>query len=159
MPRYDEYLAGNRTTRLQIVRTSGLHPLVVSGSYILKCFTMPINYTDQVSSKLSSNDKYSTMEKFVDILSRDINNWQNTSQSRYPLLPVLTANIALFLPDRTFKSPIGDLLSNHFTSTPYKVFLCLACLPEEENPELPKPAAGGSNPNLLQPGMYCTLRM
>jgi hypothetical protein len=30
--------------------------------------------TDQVSSKLSSND--STMEEFADILSRDINNWQ-----------------------------------------------------------------------------------
>jgi hypothetical protein len=30
----------------------------------------------QVSSKLSSNDKYSTMGEFVDVLSRDINNWQ-----------------------------------------------------------------------------------
>jgi hypothetical protein len=109
--------------------------------------------TDQVSSKLSSNDKYSTMEQFIDILSRDINNWERILAKYKPVKLSVAASIdskhrPLFLPDRTFKSPIGDLLSNHFTSTPYKVFLCLACLPEEENPEgsqspapeLPKPA-------------------
>ena len=110
--------------------------------------------TDQVSSKLSSNDKYSTMEQFIDILSRDINNWQRILAKYKPVKVSVAASIdgkyrPLFLPDRTFKSPIGDLLSNHLTPTPHKVFLCRACLPEEENPEgsqspapeLPKPAA------------------
>ena len=97
--------------------------------------------TNQVSSKLSSNDKYSTMEKFVDILSRDITTTGNRYLAKYkPVKISVAASIdskhrPLFLPDRTIKSPIGDLLSNHFASTPHKVFLCLACRPEEENPE------------------------
>jgi hypothetical protein len=50
----------------------------------------------------------------------------------------------LFLPDRALKTPIGDLLSNYFVSTPYKNFLCLACLEEDperfQSPALDKPS-------------------
>jgi hypothetical protein len=110
------------------------------------------------------------MEQFIDILSRDINNWQRILAKYKPVKVSVAASIdskhrPLFLPDRTFKSPIGDLLSNHFASTPHKVFLCLACLPAEENPEesqspapeLPKPAApvekkrGPGRPRKIKP--------
>jgi hypothetical protein len=110
------------------------------------------------------------MEEFVDILSRDINNWQRMLAKYKPVKVSVAATIdnkqrPLFLPDRALKSSIGDLLSSYFASTPHKVFLCLACLPEDENPEgsqspapePPKPAApaktkrGPGRPRKIKP--------
>jgi hypothetical protein len=94
--------------------------------------------TEPVSSKLSSNDTYKTMEELIEILSRDVPNWKLMLSKYKPLKISIATSMdnkqrPIFLPERAAELPIGELLASYFT-TPYKVILCLACL--EEGSEL-----------------------
>ena len=94
-------------------------------------------------SKLSTTDIYTTIDELVEILARDVPHWKPII-SKYKPLKILIATCLdnkqqpMFLPEQAVQLPIGELLVSYFNSTPYKVFLCLACLEEEselmENP-------------------------
>ena len=79
------------------------------------------------------------MDGLIEILARDVPKWDLILSKYKPLRISIATSMdnkqrPLFLPERAAELPISELLANYFTSSPYKIILCLACL--EEGSEL-----------------------
>ena len=86
------------------------------------------------------NDIYTFMEELINILARDLPNWELLINKYKPLKISIATSMdnkqqSIFLSEWAAELFIDELLITYFNTTPpYKIILCLACL--EEGSEL-----------------------
>lgn len=78
------------------------------------------------------------MDGFISLLVRDIHDWGLLLKKYNPLRTMVATNMdnkgrPILLPERAVQLPIGELLKTYFSSSPFRIYLCLAC--EEKDSE------------------------
>jgi hypothetical protein len=104
----------------------------------LKYILIFSDFVVQYASQVSAADVYSTMDGFISLLVRDIHDWGLLLKKYNPLRTMVATNMdnkgrPILLPERAVQLPIGELLKTYFSSSPFKIYLCLAC--EEKDSE------------------------